>query len=81
AVFITADHGNAEVNIDPDTGDKHTAHTINPVPVILVSNFDAKLRTIAKPDFADRGTLADIAPTILDILEVKKPGGMTGVSL
>lgn len=70
-VFITADHGNAELNIDPETGNKHTAHTTNPVPAILTSN-DYHLNS---------GSLADIAPTILEILEIKKPDFMTGKSL
>lgn len=70
--FVTADHGNAEVNIDPMTGQKHTAHTINPVPAIL-TNQNHELRS--------NGTLADIAPTILNIFEIKKPSTMTGESL
>lgn len=81
AVFITADHGNAEVNFDETTGEKHTAHTINPVPVILVSNFGLKLNKEELPKFEDRGTLADIAPTILNILQIEKPEQMTGKSL
>lgn len=70
--FITADHGNAEVNIDPTTGDKHTSHTINPVPVILTTK-DATLRA--------GGSLSDITPTILELFEIKKPSTMTGKSL
>ncbi len=66
--FVTADHGNAEVNIDPITGEKHTAHTINPVPAIVTSN-DLKI---------SKGGLADIAPTVLAMLDIKKPKGMTG---
>lgn len=69
--FVTADHGNAEVNVDLVTGEKHTAHTINPVPAILTSH-DYPLKD---------GTLADIAPTILKILDVKQPSLMTGKSL
>ena len=69
--FVTADHGNAEVNIDPVTGTKHTAHTTNPVPAILTST-DQKLAT---------GDLADIAPTILELFNIKKPAQMTGSSL
>ncbi len=94
SLFVTADHGNAEVNIDPITGEKHTAHTINPVPAILISNNNLKLGgglvkdgvavtqgegTETDPQVS--GTLADIAPTILNILEVKKPVSMTGKSL
>lgn len=72
--IITADHGNAEMNVDQETGDKHTAHTINPVPCILVHNGDhCALR--------EKGTLADLAPTVLALLGIEKPKGMTGVSL
>ncbi len=69
--FITADHGNAEINIDPITGAKHTSHTTNPVPEILTEK-EYTLKT---------GTLADIAPTILELLGLEKPRAMTGVSL
>ena len=69
--IITADHGNAEINIDEVTGEKHTAHTTNPVPVI-VTNTDKKIRD---------GGLADVAPTVLDIFEIEKPKSMTGESL
>lgn len=70
--FVTADHGNAEVNVDLETGDKHTAHTINPVPAILTSS-DYKLKA--------EGTLADIAPTMLELMHIEKPATMTGKSL
>lgn len=70
--FITADHGNAELNIDPETGNKHTSHTINPVPAILTSHDYTMI---------DGGGLSDIAPTILEIMGVKKPQSMTGKSL
>ncbi len=69
--FVTADHGNAEVNVDLQTGDKHTAHTINPVPAILTTK-DIHLHT---------GGLADIAPTILNLFGIKKPEAMTGKNL
>jgi 2,3-bisphosphoglycerate-independent phosphoglycerate mutase len=69
--FITADHGNAEVNIDPVTGNKHTSHTTNPVPAI-VTDLAVNMKN---------GTLVDIAPTILGILGLEKPKEMTGVSL
>jgi 2,3-bisphosphoglycerate-independent phosphoglycerate mutase len=76
--IITADHGNAEVNIDEQTGEKHTAHTTNMVPFILASN--------SNPQFVIRNsksnnTLADIAPTILELMNLKKPASMTGKSL
>jgi 2,3-bisphosphoglycerate-independent phosphoglycerate mutase len=70
---ITADHGNAETNIDPKTGVKHTAHTINSVPFIIASPKSLKLKKT--------GGLADIAPTILKLLNLKKPAVMTGKSL
>lgn len=69
--FITADHGNAEVNIDFVTGDKHTSHTINPVPAIVT---DTSV-------ILHEGTLADIAPTILQFLDIEKSASMTGESL
>ena len=74
-VIITADHGNAEKMIDYDTGEPHTAHTNNPVPVILVddSQKDVKLR--------QGGRLADIAPTLLDLMGLEKPEDMTGETL
>jgi 2,3-bisphosphoglycerate-independent phosphoglycerate mutase len=71
-VFISADHGNAEMMVDPVTGEKHTAHTLNLVPAILT---DAAVR------LRDRGTLADIAPTILEIMHLPIPASMTGSSL
>lgn len=70
--IITSDHGNAELNIDPATGAKHTAHTLQPVPLIL---------TDTSVTLQPSGTLADIAPTILEILNIKKPLSMTGKSL
>ena len=70
-VLVTADHGNAEVNIDLTSGETHTAHTLNPVPFILVGSH-AELRS---------GSLADIAPTVLELLNIAKPESMTGSSL
>jgi 2,3-bisphosphoglycerate-independent phosphoglycerate mutase len=69
--FVTADHGNAEVNVDPITGDKHTSHTINPVPAILTQT-GLTLR---------EGTLADITPTILSLFDIPKPEVMSGSNL
>ena len=69
--FITADHGNAEMNVDPETGEKHTAHTTNLVPAILTLNGGALVN----------GTLADITPTILSLLGLPKPQEMTGKNL
>lgn len=71
--LITADHGNAETMIDPVTKGAHTYHTLNPVPLIFVSNEEPKLR--------QGGALEDIAPTILGILGVQKPKQMKGEDL
>jgi len=71
--IIIADHGNAEYMIDPKTKEPLTNHTTNPVPFILVDNQKYRLKK--------GGKLADIAPTILDCLEIKKPREMTGHSL
>ena len=73
-MFICADHGNAEQMIDEENGEPFTAHTTNPVPFILVNaNPDVKLRT--------GGNLADIAPTLLELIGVEQPKEMTGKSL
>ncbi len=73
ALLVTADHGNAELMRDPDTGGPHTAHTTNPVPVLLLGGPPGA--TLAE------GRLADLAPTLLDLLGVPKPVAMTGRSL
>jgi 2,3-bisphosphoglycerate-independent phosphoglycerate mutase len=70
--FITADHGNAEKMVDPETGGPFTAHTSGNVPFIAT---DKGLR------LRDGGMLADIAPTILDIMGIAKPSEMSGESL
>ena len=70
---ITADHGNAEMMIDPVTGGPHTYHTTNPVPFILVDDSGDKLR--------DNGALQDVAPTILGVLGEKQPREMSGRDL
>jgi 2,3-bisphosphoglycerate-independent phosphoglycerate mutase len=75
SMLITADHGNAEMMIDPATGGPHTAHTTNPVPFIVVSE-DAK-RYELRPD----GSLRDISPTILGMLGFEQPSDMTGKDL
>jgi len=73
AMVITADHGNCEVMIDPVTGGPHTAHTTNPVPVALVGGpAGATLRN---------GRLADLAPTLLELMGLPQPDEMTGQSL
>ncbi|MBV8775717.1 MAG: phosphoglycerate mutase (2,3-diphosphoglycerate-independent) [Alphaproteobacteria bacterium] len=73
-LVITADHGNAEMMRDPETGAPHTAHTLNPVPFIVV-NAPAAVRQVAN------GRLADVAPTLLDLLGLPQPEAMTGRSL
>ena len=73
-ILITADHGNAEQMIDYKTGEPHTAHTTNPVPLILVTP-DQKLK------LKKGGKLADLAPTMLDLMNLEKPEEMEGNSL
>lgn len=70
--LITADHGNSEQMLDYELGGPFTAHTTNPVPLIAVGLGDVKLK---------EGRLADLAPTILDIMKIEKPKEMTGESL
>ena len=72
-LFILADHGNADIMIDEKTGEPYTAHTTNPVPFILVSDERHKLR--------EGGCLADIAPTLLELMGIPQPKEMTGKSL
>ena len=73
AMLVTADHGNAEMLIDPVTGGPHTAHTLNPVPVLLVGGpSGVHLRD---------GRLADVAPTLLALMGLAQPPEMTGTSL
>ena len=73
ALFVTADHGNAELMRDPETGGPHTAHTLNLVPAILVNGPDG----VTLQD----GRLADVAPTLLHLLGVTQPAEMTGRTL
>jgi 2,3-bisphosphoglycerate-independent phosphoglycerate mutase len=73
AWIITADHGNAETMIDPETGGPHTYHTTNPVPFVLVADGAPRLRS--------GGALQDIAPTILGVLGVSQPVQMKGTDL
>ncbi len=72
ALLVTADHGNCEMMRDPETGEPHTAHTLNPVPAALVGVDGVTL--------AD-GRLADVAPTLLDLMGLDQPAEMTGTSL
>ncbi len=72
ALLVTADHGNCELMRDPATGGPHTAHTTNPVPVFLMGGGATSLKD---------GRLADVAPTLLDLMDLPKPKEMTGTSL
>jgi 2,3-bisphosphoglycerate-independent phosphoglycerate mutase len=74
SMIVTADHGNAEMTVDPETGEPHTAHTLGPVPPVLAApEFKgAKLR---------EGVLADVAPTALQIMGLAKPEEMKGVGV
>jgi len=73
ALMAIADHGNCEMMRDPATGGPHTAHTTNPVPVVLLGAGNRALLA--------EGRLADIAPTLLELMDLPKPKEMTGVSL
>jgi len=75
AMLVTAENGNCEMMVDPVTGQPHTAHTLNPVPFIL-----------AHPDFCgarlrEKGILADVAPTALQVMGLPPPKEMTGLGL
>lgn len=72
ALIITADHGNCEIMVDPKTGEPHTQHTLDRVPVILEGVSDVQLRD---------GRLSDIAPTILQLMHLPQPKEMTGKTL
>jgi 2,3-bisphosphoglycerate-independent phosphoglycerate mutase len=72
-LLVTADHGNCEMMLDPDTGGPHTAHTTNPVPLVAVNTAMRRLRR--------RGALCDVAPTILSLLGLEQPPEMTGRAL
>jgi 2,3-bisphosphoglycerate-independent phosphoglycerate mutase len=72
ALLVTADHGNCELMKDPATGGPHTAHTTNPVPVLVMNG---------AADSIQNGSLADVAPTILDLMGIPIPREMTGHSI
>jgi 2,3-bisphosphoglycerate-independent phosphoglycerate mutase len=74
-MLVTADHGNCELMTDPQTGEPHTAHTLNPVPFILADPDlrGAKLRA--------KGVLADVAPTALQVMGLPQPKEMKGLGL
>lgn len=71
--LITADHGNAEQMVDPNSGQAHTAHTTLPVPLVYLGDKDITLK--------DGGKLSDIAPSLLDLMSIDIPSEMTGMSL
>ncbi|MEE8577970.1 MAG: 2,3-bisphosphoglycerate-independent phosphoglycerate mutase [candidate division Zixibacteria bacterium] len=75
--LVTADHGNAEMMVDPETGSPWTAHTTNPVPCVL---YDPEGH-LGSFRLLDGGGLADLAPTILEIFDMAQPDEMTGKSL
>jgi 2,3-bisphosphoglycerate-independent phosphoglycerate mutase len=70
---VTADHGNAEQLFDPESSDRHTAHTLNPVPFVLVSKKNHKINP--------NGILGNVAPTILNLMDISKPEEMDQESL
>jgi len=72
ALLVTADHGNCELMKDPATGGPHTAHTTNPVPVVLMGGNAKAIQD---------GILADVAPTLLDLMGIRQPQEMTGHTL
>ena len=74
AMIVTADHGNLEMMRDPTSGEPHTQHTVGKVPVVLV-NGPAGVKTLRD------GRLADVAPTVLELLHLSQPKEMTGQSL
>jgi len=73
SVLLTADHGNCDLMVDPETDEPHTQHTTNPVPLLVVDHDRWML--------APSGTLADVAPTVLDLMGLPRPEEMTGRSL
>lgn len=73
-LLITADHGNAEMMIDPATGGPHTAHTTNPVPLVAIGDEGVNA-------LRSGGALCDVAPTILEMFGMEQPGEMTGTTL
>ena len=74
AMLLTADHGNCDMMVDPETGEPHTAHTLNPVPVVLIGAPEGVTLRAG-------GKLADLAPTVLDLMGLDQPLEMTGRSL
>lgn len=81
-LLVTADHGNAEQMINPETGAPHTAHTTNPVPFIMTGD-PKKFKFVVDDKEGDEegGALCDVAPTVLDIMGLPQPEEMSGRSL
>jgi 2,3-bisphosphoglycerate-independent phosphoglycerate mutase len=73
-LIITADHGNCEMMIDPETGGPHTAHTTNLVPLVLVD-------PAGEPPLRAGGALCDVGPTVLALMGLDRPREMTGTDL
>jgi 2,3-bisphosphoglycerate-independent phosphoglycerate mutase len=73
-VLVTADHGNCEMMIDPQTGGPHTAHTTSPVPFIVVDPAGAR-------PLRSGGSLRDVGPTVMQLLGLEQPREMTGRDL
>jgi len=73
-LLVTADHGNAELMIDPETGGPHTAHTTSPVPIVALGDDAPKV-------MRNGGALCDVAPTILEMFGIDQPKEMTGTTL
>ncbi|HCI05364.1 MAG: 2,3-bisphosphoglycerate-independent phosphoglycerate mutase [Parcubacteria group bacterium GW2011_GWC1_45_9] len=83
-LIITSDHGNIEEMFDPQTGKPDTKHNENPVPFFLVDQRFYRLRSekeIAENELSVKGSLADVAPTVLELMKLEKPVEMTGQSL
>jgi 2,3-bisphosphoglycerate-independent phosphoglycerate mutase len=74
-LVVTADHGNAEQMINLETGAPHTAHTTNPVPLIVTGGLKLLQDEAAGEEDKEEGALCDVAPTILDIMGLEKPEG------
>ncbi len=77
ALLVTADHGNCELMRDPETGGPHTAHTTNPVPIFVMGAGEPGAGDVSLAE----GRLADLAPTLLALMDLPKPAEMTGASL
>ena len=78
-LIVTADHGDADQMVDYETGQPHTAHTMNPVPFIVINSVG--VQNFEPLQLREKGIFADIAPTILELMDIEKPDEMTGVSL